>query len=70
MDNEGNKQLWERLFAGIQSGKYQMPDSEPIHDHTYLPDGEVAWTPKLTVAPSWQICQPSTHIYLSFDIKE
>ncbi|MEJ2622531.1 MAG: hypothetical protein P8163_20465 [Candidatus Thiodiazotropha sp.] len=41
MDNEGNKQLWERLFAGIQSGKYQMPDSEPIHDHTYLPDGEV-----------------------------
>lgn len=41
MNNEGKKQLWERLFADLQAGKYQMPDIEPSQDHTYLPDDEV-----------------------------
>jgi hypothetical protein len=40
-DNESKKMLWERMFADIRAGKYQLPDEEPTKDYYELPDGEV-----------------------------
>jgi hypothetical protein len=40
-DNESKKMLWERMFADIRAGKYQLPDEEPATDYYELPNDGV-----------------------------
>jgi cell division protein FtsB len=41
LDRESKKRFWERMFADLQAGKYQLPDKDSSADYYELPNSEV-----------------------------